>query len=134
MPSPQGRCHQPHLLRFLFTGRLYIKCFSFRIGSFNMFYRKPFYVPIKNHAIIEDDEKQRAPRNHCLFRKSGFASPENDMTVSFPVHYGIRRRGSLKKKNCRAFQSAEHTCVCLWAGGDGTQKLATLSGSTNLIP
>ena len=134
MPSPQGRCHQPHLLRFLFTGRLYIKCFSFRIGSFNMFYRKPFYVPIKNHAIIEDDEKQRGPRNHCLFRKSGFASPVNDMTVSFPVHYGIRRRGSLKKKNCRAFQSAEHTCVCLWARGDGTQKLATLSGSTNLIP
>ena len=41
----------PHCLRFLFTERLYIKCFSFRIGSFNMFYRKPFYVQIKNARL-----------------------------------------------------------------------------------
>ena len=95
MPSPQGRCHQPRLLRLLFMGKLYIKCFSFRIGSFNMFYRKPFYVPIKKHAIIADDKKQRAPCSHCMFRKSGFTSPENDTTGSFPIHYGIRLGGAL---------------------------------------
>lgn len=60
-----------------------------------MFYRKLFYVPIKKHAIIEDNEKQRAPRSHCMLRKSGFTSPENDTTASFPVHYGIRQRGAL---------------------------------------
>lgn len=35
----------------LFTERFYTECFSFRIGSFNMFYRKPFYVPIKNERL-----------------------------------------------------------------------------------
>lgn len=39
--SPPRQC-------LLFMERFDIKCFSFRIGSFNMFYRKSFYVPIKH--------------------------------------------------------------------------------------
>ena len=95
MPSPQGRCHQPHLLRLLFMGRLYIKCFSFRIGSFNMFCRKLFYVPIKKTCDYRRRRKAARPHSHCMLRKNGFTSPENDTTTSFPAHYGIRQRGAL---------------------------------------
>lgn len=101
---------------FLFTERFYIKCFSFSIGSFNMFYRKPFYVPIKKRAIIADDEKQLAPRSHCMFRKSGYISPENDTIRSFLVHYRIRQRGALVKgmqSFSQSLSTLEFICVSL---------------------
>ena len=89
-----------------------------------MFCRKLFYVPIKKHAIIEDDEKQRGLiATVCLERADSLPLRMTPLRP-FLLIMESGREGLFKKKkkkNCRAFHSAEHTYVCLWAGGDGTQ-------------
>lgn len=77
-----------------------------------MFYRKTFYVPIKKRAIIAGDEKQLAPRRHCMFRKSGYVSPENDVISPFLFIMESSVEDLLVKK-CRAFHN-HYTNTLTW--------------------
>ena len=100
-------------------GRLYIKCFSFRIGSFNMFCRKLFYVLIKKHAIIEDDEKQRGLiATVCLERADSLPLRMTPLRP-FLLIMESGREGLFKKKKKKTAElfTVLNTRVCVYGRG-----------------